>query len=268
MHDCEDQHRDRDDPREYRTISDGEFLCAESSRTTVALDGSVWVGHRGPGRCNHVGLVELNQCVDRNGNGTIETSTGYGDVKAWPGTGSTPPMQRTSASCTTSTPTGRRYSLGDSRHMSIDANNKLWVGDYIGGSKFVRVDGDTGAVETAVAGLRLRRLRRPDRRNGIIWSARGHACLRWDPDDPDSATNPRCITGTTVYGIAIDTNGWIWTTVLSGGIVRKTSPDGNTILGPFLNGQPRAPRGSRWTQTGTSGSALALLRWRAARSAT
>jgi len=49
---------------EYRTVSDGAG-CAESSRTTVSFDGSVWVGHRGPGGVTHVGQVELNQCVDR-----------------------------------------------------------------------------------------------------------------------------------------------------------------------------------------------------------
>lgn len=90
---------------EFRTISD-DARCNESSRTTVGLDGSVWVGHRGPGGATHVGLVDSNQCIDRNGNGTIETSSGYGDVKA-PGPALTPTSRtrRTSASCTTSTPT-------------------------------------------------------------------------------------------------------------------------------------------------------------------
>src|SRR5688500_16832562 len=69
---------------EYRTVADGA-PCYESSRTTVGIDGSVWVGHRGPGGVTHVGLVELNQCIDRNNNGTIETSTAYADVKPWSG---------------------------------------------------------------------------------------------------------------------------------------------------------------------------------------
>ncbi|MCA1707593.1 MAG: hypothetical protein LC808_31710, partial [Actinobacteria bacterium] len=72
---------------EYRTVADGAGAGCfqESSRTTVAIDGSAWVGHRASAWITHVGLNELNQCVDRNNNGTIETSSGYGNVLAWPG---------------------------------------------------------------------------------------------------------------------------------------------------------------------------------------
>src|SRR5688572_23709615 len=122
---------------EYRTISDSTG-CNESSRTTVALDGSVWVGHRGPGGVTHVGLVELNQCIDRNGNNTIETSTGYGDVKAWPGVNTVESAAQDECILNHINTHLAPYLMGDSRHMSIDANNKLWVGDRNGGSKFIR----------------------------------------------------------------------------------------------------------------------------------
>ncbi|HSP27478.1 MAG TPA: hypothetical protein VLN74_02930, partial [Ilumatobacteraceae bacterium] len=69
---------------EYSTTSDGDG-SNNPSRTTVGNDGSVWAGNRSQSSVVHVGLVEAGQCVDRNGNGTIETSTGYGDVLAWPG---------------------------------------------------------------------------------------------------------------------------------------------------------------------------------------
>jgi streptogramin lyase len=223
---------------EYRTISDG-VGCAESSRTTVGIDGSVWVGHRGPGGVNHVGLAELNQCLDRNGNGTIETSTGYGDVLAWPGTDSN--VATAVDECilhhvnTHLTP----LFMGDSRHMSIDANNKLWVGDFAGGGKFVRIDGTTGVVETAVRDHACGGYGGLIDGNGVIWSAQG-SLLRWNPDAPDDATNPRCISGTNVYGLAVDGNGSIWTSVLSGGVVRKVSSDGNTISAPFPHGSSNA----------------------------
>jgi hypothetical protein len=223
---------------EYRTISDGEF-CAESSRTTVGIDGSVWVGHRGQGGVNHVGLVELNQCLDRNSNGTIETSTGYGDVKAWPGTGSDVSVAEDECILHHVNTHLPPYSMGDSRHMSIDANNKLWVGDFNGGGNFVRINGTTGVVETPVRNLDCGGYGGLIDGDGVIWSAQS-SLLRWDPDAADSPTNPRCIGGTSVYGLAVDGSGWIWASVLSGGVVRKVSPDGNTILGPFAHGSSNA----------------------------
>ncbi|MGH9201571.1 MAG: hypothetical protein ACRD2A_10090, partial [Vicinamibacterales bacterium] len=223
---------------EYRTISD-DAACFQSSRTTVALDGSVWVGHRGPGGVTHVGLVELNQCVDRNGNGTIETSTGYGDVKLWPGSSSL--AADAQDECILHHVDTDALGMSDSRHMSIDKNNKLWVGDFAGGHHFVRVNGTTAAVETPVRTFDCGGYGGLIDKNGVIWSANGGAngLLRWNPDVPDSADNPRCI-DIPVYGLAIDPNGFVWAGQLSGDAVRKVSPDGNTILGPFVHGSDNA----------------------------
>ena len=220
---------------EYRTISDLAG-CNQSSRTTVAIDGSVWVGHRGPGGVTHVGIQELNQCIDRNGNGTIETSSAYGDVKPWPGSDSN--VANAQDECilhhvnTHLTP----YFMSDSRHMSIDANNKLWVGDYVGGSRFVRIDGTSGAVETGVFDWNCGGYGGLIDGNGVIWSASsGGSVLRWDPNAPlvnpnGSAvgSNPRCIPLNN-YGMAIDANGYVWVSVLSGSVVYKIHPSGDPI---------------------------------------
>ena len=241
---------------EYRTISD-TASCNQSSRTTVALDGSVWVGHRGPGGATHVGLVDSNQCVDRNGNGTIETSTGYGDVKAWSGSDSN--VANAQDECilhhvnTDTIFTGG----GDTRHMSIDANNNLWIGSFNSGGQFIRVNGTTGVVETPMKDLPCGGYGGLIDGNGIIWSAQG-SLLRWDPNAPDGATNPQCLsTGHSVYGVAVDSSGWIWTTQLGSGSVKKTSPDGTTHLGPFpyngsggAQGLAVAPNGDVWTSSG------------------
>jgi uncharacterized repeat protein (TIGR01451 family) len=222
---------------EYRTISDSAG-CNQSSRTTVALDGSVWVGHRGPGGITHVGLTELNQCVDRNANGTIETSTGYGDVKPWPG--NTSVLADAQDECIIHHVDTNSLGLFDSRHMSIDANNKLWVGDYSGGHNFIRLNGLTGAAETAVRSFSCGGYGGLIDSNGVIWSANGsgNGLLRWDPDAPDSSTNPRCVPIPN-YGLAVDPNGSIWATTLFSQIY-KVSADGNTIQGPFGHGASNA----------------------------
>jgi hypothetical protein len=243
---------------EYRTISDSMF-CAESSRTTVGIDGSVWVGHRGQGGVNHVGLAELNQCVDRNGNGTIETSTGYGDVLAWPGSDSNAANAVDECILHHVNTHLAPYFMNDSRHMSIDASNKLWVGDWSGGNRFVRIDGTTGAVETGVRDHACGGYGGLIDGNGVIWSSNTASnFLRWDPDATDSATNPRCLTLPFLgYGVAIDGAGWVWINEFGTRVI-KVSPDGNTILGPFSNGSGTghsqglavAPDGDVWISSG------------------
>lgn len=239
---------------EYRTVADGAG-CNESSRTTVAIDGSVWVGHRGPGGVNHVGLAELNQCVDRNGNGTIETSSGYGNVLPWPGAVST--VANAADECILHHVDTNALGLQDSRHMSIDAANKLWVGDYVGGSKFVRINGSTGAVESSVFDLPCGGYGGLIDGNGVIWSANGSnpGLLRWDPAAAMSASNPRCLNSISPYGLAVDKNGFIWVSALFGNRVWKVSADGNTILGPFGHGADSAqglavtPDGDVWVSS-------------------
>ncbi len=56
---------------EYSTNPDNRTYH-NPSRTTAALDGSVWAGNRGDRSVILVGLVEEGQCVDRNGNGIVE----------------------------------------------------------------------------------------------------------------------------------------------------------------------------------------------------
>ena len=214
---------------EYRTISDSA-ACNQSSRTTVALDGSVWVGHRGPGGVTHVGLEELHQCLDRNGNGTIDTSTDYDDVRPW--TGSDSRVEQAEDECVLHHVDTDADGLGDSRHMSIDKNNKLWVGGYNGGGRFLRIDGATGTIDRPVRHIGCGGYGGLIDRDGVIWSSQG--LLRWNPDAPDDAGNPRCNIAT-VYGLALDQSGNIWATDY-GPNIRKISSDGNTISGPFPHG--------------------------------
>jgi len=224
---------------EYRTISD-QASCFESSRTTVAIDGSVWVGHRGGGGVTHVGLVEANQCLDRNNNNTIETSIGYGDVKAW--SGGTSLVANAADECILHhVDTAAAGLPGDSRHMSIDANNKLWVGDFVSGGRFIRVNGSTGAVETAMRDLPCGGYGGLIDGNGVIWSSGqfSNQLLRWNPNAPDSSSNPRCI-NIPHYGLAIDPSGNIWASDFFGSGVRKISPDGNTISPAFPYGSSNA----------------------------
>ncbi|MDO9446019.1 MAG: thrombospondin type 3 repeat-containing protein [Dehalococcoidia bacterium] len=213
---------------EYRTISDSTN-CAESSRTTVSIDGSVWVGHRGaPGYVAHIGLAELNQCLDRNNNGTIETSTGYGNVLPWPGANA--PVSAAQDECILHS---INTNAGDSRHMSVDANGDLWVGDRNNGSIFRKYSGSTGALLAGPYDFACGAYGGLIDANGVIWSATsGVGLLRWDTNTPPATA--QCLPYNN-YGIAIGPDGHVWVSTLGEGVVRRFAPDG-TLVGTYPQG--------------------------------
>ena len=196
----------------------------DPSRTTVAKDGSVWSGNRQIAAVVHIGVSETEQCVDRNGNGVIDTSHGYGDVKDWPADG----VANAADECILNyVPT---YG-GDARHVSVDAAGDIWVGNFTGWPhRFNRINPSTGTiVQTAdmlcggYGGL--------VDRSGVIWSSTaGNAqLLRWDPTAATTPDNPTCIS-VYVYGVAEDSKGNIWVSNYENdNNVRRISPDGKTI---------------------------------------
>jgi streptogramin lyase len=151
--------------------------------------------------------------------------------------------------------TDSAFGGGDTRHMTIDPNNNLWIGSFNSGGLFIRVNGTTGAIETPVKDNPCGGYGGAIDGNGVIWSSSGTGpLLRWDPAAPDSATNPVCHNEVPTYGVALDSNGFIWTTDF-GATVRKTSPDGNTTVGPFPHGAQQAqglaaaPNGDIWVSS-------------------
>lgn len=70
---------------EYWSSPDGQ--PKDTSRTTVDKNGNVWVSNRAGNSVVHIGLRENGQCVDRNGNGVIDTSTGQNDIRPWSNVG-------------------------------------------------------------------------------------------------------------------------------------------------------------------------------------
>ena len=220
---------------EYSTSPDNRG--SDPSRTTVALDGSVWVGNRGGQSVTHVGLPELNQCVDRNGNGFIDTSVGLGNILLWPNADGSD----TNGGVTTAQDEcilhHVRTSSSGTRHISVTKDNDIWVSGT-GNRVFNLIDGQTGTIVRTESGFSCGGYGGLIDGNGIIWSVTsGGSVLRWDPDvQPPTAESKRCIGGLAPYGIAIDSEGWIWISSFGGNQVRKVSPDGNTVLGPFGHG--------------------------------
>ncbi|MCP3976141.1 MAG: hypothetical protein GY720_16795 [bacterium] len=231
----------------------GEFRTTPSthgwgnpSRTTVDNDGSVWVANRnnvaaGFGSVTHIGLEENGQCEDRDTSGTIDTSTGLGDVLAWTDGSGSRSVATAADECIV------HYTAVNStgtRHVSVDASNDVWVSG-VGQRNFDLIKG--GSYDTPLSGTIIRSETSVGYGgygglidgNNVIWSAR--PLLRWDVANP--LTGPDGVNwdgyAHDSYGLCIDSSGNVWNTSLSSNQIRKFAP-GGSLLGTYGHGNSYA----------------------------
>lgn len=217
---------------EYWSSPDG--MGRNPSRTTVDANGNVWAGNRNEASGNrgsivHIGLEENGQCVDRNGNGTIETSSGLGDILDWDNAGSADVNGGVSTAKDECIIHYVRTAGTYVRTVAVDGANNVWAGGYgnrvhelyddnglaVPGSLFTAACGGYGGLVDG---------------NGVLWSANisQSRLLRYDPAGPVST----CIYVNQSYGLGIDSSGAIWNSMYSSNMVMKINPDG-TIVGGF-----------------------------------
>jgi streptogramin lyase len=251
----------------------------DPSRTTVDLHGNVWAGNRGEsgfidgvphGSVVKIGLVVggsrvdadgtfnsngnylappfgYNTCVDRDGDGLIKTSRGLGVIFSWPDVtdgvgGSDGLVEDAEDECILIYQ--RVPEATEIRHVSVDADNDVWVGDAFSSlaPRFHKLDGNTGAI-----------LASPSQEaigcggygglvdgNGILWSASRGPLLRYDP----AAGVGTCIGVRDSYGLGVDTNGFIWVSMWDPNEIAKLSPIGVVEPGfPKITGEVDDDRG-------------------------
>ena len=190
------------------------------SRTTVDTNGDLWVGNRDSDTAVKIALHP----TDRNGDGIISTSVDSN------GNGIIDP--------------GEVLSWGDDeavllridpvdtgpRALAVDAYNNVWIGGY--GSNMGYYNGQTGVLlKTIFTGLYNYGALVDG--NGTLWiSARADGLIRIDNPNAGTSVNP---TGTHtitviptgdgwVYGISIDSAGYIYTSGWSYNRLRKCDP--------------------------------------------
>ncbi|MDJ0520960.1 MAG: hypothetical protein QNJ90_02680 [Planctomycetota bacterium] len=220
---------------EYRTAPETAGRT-NPSRTTVGLDGSVWAGNRADGSVIHIGLLEANQGIDRNGNGVIDTSTGYGDVLPWPNAGGVDTNGGVSTAEDELIIHYVKTSATATRHVSVNADNDVWVSGIFGSNDatFDLIDSETGMIVRTEGPFEAGGYGGLIDGNGVLWSADtgSQQILRWDPNAALSPTNPQYL-DVPNYGLAIDPFGNIWVSNLGwDNNVRKLAPDG-TVIGTY-----------------------------------
>ena len=234
---------------EYLSAPDG--MGRNPSRTTVDKNGNVWVGNRdegsyvaanaikqglpatarGMGSIIKIGLLDNGQCVDRNGNGVIDTSTGLGDVKDWKNTAKADQLGGVTTAEDECILAYTRVNSTGTRHISVDRKNQVWVSG-IGGRHFDLVS-ETGEIARQEVDVGWGGYGGLIDANDVIWSSTGGwGLLRWDTQNPltgPSGGNWHGI-GRASYGLCIDSRGNVWDS--RGSVYR---PDG-TLLRTFSGG--------------------------------
>ena len=235
----------------YRVTPPGLLGNGSPSRTTVDLEGNVWVGNRQAGTVVKVGLYETGQCKDRNGNGTIETSldnngdyniTGS-ELLPWgedecvlyevvlipadyiPGA----PGEGTYIPGTYTGPYDEAYWGVAPRGLAIDKDNNLWAGTW-NTNKYYYINGTNGQIVNTldVSPWNHNAYGATIDKNGTLWSSKlGNHVLRINTSN---LSDIRKIDIPGTYGIGLDFLGHLFVA----GSRKLTKVDTHDVPNPII----------------------------------
>ncbi|MDZ4774141.1 MAG: hypothetical protein SGI72_13510 [Planctomycetota bacterium] len=256
---------------EYATSPDG--FGRSPSRTAVDSLGNVWVGNRdestgGKGSVVKIGICvggvrvdangtpnvnglylkgpfRYNTCVDRNGDGLIRTSRGLGNILPW--TNVTDAVGGPDGIVQDATDEAilvfQRVSGINVRHLSIDANDDLYVGGYpFFPTSFDKLNGTNGAILSTFAAPGC------GGHGGVIDASRN---LLWSTGEADNTVLRYDLTtgiGTCIlvpgnHGLGLDPAGNVWVNQFTQNSIVKIQPNGTIAAGfPKTTGGPAGDR--------------------------
>lgn len=205
-------------------------MAKNPSRTTVDSNGNVWAGNRdeatgGQGSVIHIGLQQNGQCVDRNGNGFIDTSAGLGDIKPWPNGGGVDSGGGVTTAKDECIIHYVRTAGTNVRTVAVDGSNNVWIGGLTNWVHQLHSGVTGAAIGLPFAHVGWGGYGGLVDANGVLWSAGdgGSGLLRYDP----AASPPATFLPTPFsYGLTRDSAGNIWNTQWTHNRVYKYSPSG------------------------------------------
>ncbi|PRP96131.1 Vgb family protein [Enhygromyxa salina] len=220
------------------TIEEGRYavtndLNMQSSRTSVNQYGDVAIGHRFAPRVTKV-AARVENCIDKNNNGMIDTSSGAGDVR--------PFLEDECTLWSIDLPNqgnGTRAVAWEGGSIDPDTcentipNPRLWVGYGQNPLQVYRLDGETGAVldhvQVASSGFVYGGAVNAD---GDFWVSdrSGRTLSRVDAETLEVSVFP--VPGSAAYGMGVDQNGHPWIATHSVGVgdfVYRFDPDLQTF---------------------------------------
>ena len=179
------------------------YVCSNPSRTSVDLNGDVWVGCRGDGGVAKI-RADIADCSDKNGNGKIDTSIDLnGDHVIQPNER----MPKGQDECVVFTvfPDGATVA----RAAGVDKDNHAWIG-FWNSKNLHRLEPKEGKsvdminIPCSPYGLVIDQ-------QGTIWAqGAGCALVRADPKTHDVKTYKPNGGSWSPYGINVDAFGKIW----------------------------------------------------------
>lgn len=223
---------------EYLTRPSG--MAGNPSRTTVDANGDVWVGNRNE---SSGGLGSVTK-ISASPTGTTSTGAWNGstfDRLAWTNAGNADSGGGVTTAADTAITNYVRTEGANVRHVSVDANNNVWVGGgpLDTGDQVFRLYDSSGVAVADPDGAGPKVVTFGDNGtggygglvdgNGVVWSAglNGNSLTRMDP-----ATGARMTVnqnGRQSYGMGIDNNGYIWVATWTNNTVDKIDSNGNVV---------------------------------------
>ena len=223
-------------------------VCNNPSRTSVDLDGNVFAACRGDGKVAKI-IADKKNCVDKNGNGVIETSSdldGNGNIEG------NEMVPNDECILFIVQPLGQQSSYPGSRGAAVDKFNNVYIG-YWNEGKVAYVDGKTGATikiidwQCPTYGLVIDQ-------KGTLWG-QGNGCGWLMSYNPTSGQWQKASSyganGISAYGINVDGKGRVW---VGGSLARYNPADGTWLkCGISCAGIATANDGMVWLAKDGSG---------------
>ena len=200
----------------YRTTTN---LANEPSRTSVNQFGDIAAGHRFAARVIKI-AAEQEDCVDLNGNGVIDTSSGPADILAW----GTDECVLWEADLLPAAAQGSRAVAWEGGTIdpvtceNTNPNPRLWVAYGSNPLQVKRLDGATGAVldETTIAstGFVYGGAVNGD---GDFWVSDRSGLTMSRVDGVTLQVETWAVPGSNAYGMGVDGDGQPWIATYSAG---------------------------------------------------